>query len=557
MHHIFSTETTRPTQFYKKIAVISISLTIFVFMKRDLALMLLSVVLLSVGWLGLSGLTLPIAFVPLLIMSDRAENSRRGWWSMFRKALIVFVLWNAATIWWIWNATPIGPIAATLFSTFYNLLAFMLYHTVVKKATKALAYTTLVAAWIATEYWYTYSDFSWPWLILGNGFSHDVWAVQWYEWTGVMGGSLWVLVANLFIFEAIRTRTTRKIVAAAVSLLLPICISLGMWFSYEEPSAEKVTVSTIQPNIDCYEKFANTQEYQLHNIFDLLGEVPEGVDFILLPETAVPGYYWEPTLSEMLNDQESEVWQALRNELRTNHPEAMLLTGANTRRYYQPGLASETARPIRGSRGSYDNFNTAVGLDTTSRVQIHHKGKLVIGVENTPTWVFRLMDFLVIDLGGVVGQIGIGKHGSAFEHASTRIAPAICYEGVYGQFFGDHVRRGAELTAILSNDGWWGNTPGFEHLFSISRLRAIEHRRAVVRSANTGRSGFISPRGDVSSTLGWEERGVLTEEVTLNREQTLYTRYGDYLGRIAKYVMLLCVLYYIAYRVKRRNYLID
>ena len=233
----------------------------------------------------------------------------------------------------------------------------------------------------------------------------------------------------------------------------------------------------------------------------------------------------------------------------------MLLTGANTRRYYQPGLASETARPIRGSRGSYDNFNTAVGLDTTSLVQIHHKGKLVIGVENTPTWVFRLMDFLVIDLGGVVGQIGIGKHGSAFEHASTRIAPAICYEGVYGQFFGDHVRRGAELTAILSNDGWWGNTPGFEHLFSISRLRAIEHRRSVARSANTGRSGFINGRGDVSSTLGWEERGVLTEKVALNHRVTFYTRYGDYLGRIAGYLLLLCVLYFVAYRIKRRNYL--
>lgn len=527
-------------------------------MKRNLALVLLSVILLSVGWLGLSGLTLPVALVPLLILSHEAEDSRRGWWSTFRKALLTFVLWNGATIWWIWNATPVGPIAATLFSTFYNMLAFMLYHTVSKKATKALAYTTLVAAWIATEYWYTYSDFSWPWLILGNGFSHDVWAVQWYEWTGVMGGSLWVLVSNLLLFEALQTRTVRKAVAAAVGILLPIAVSLVLWIGYEEPQGGKVTVSSIQPNIDCYEKFANTDEYQLQNIFNLLKEVPEGVDFILLPETAIPGYYWEPALSEMINDEEAEIWQQLRETLREEHPEAMLLSGANTRRYYPAGLQSETARPIGwGNRGFYDNFNTAVGVDTTSRIQIHHKGKLVIGVENTPTWIFKLMDFLVIDLGGVVGQIGIGKSGSAFDHAGTKIAPAICYEGVYGQFFGEHVRRGAEVTAILSNDGWWGNTPGYEHLFSISRLRAIEHRRAVVRSANTGRSGFISPRGDVTSTLGWEERGVLTETVVLNREQTFYTQHGDYIGRLAKYVLLLCILYYIAYRVKRRNYLVD
>lgn len=525
-------------------------------MKRDLALILLSVALLAVGWLGVSGLPLLGALVPLLLISERTEATRRGWWSMCCKAALTFALWNAATIWWIWNATPVGPIAATLFSTFYNLVAFMLYHTVSKKAPKALAYTTLVAAWIATEYWYMNGDFSWPWLMLGNGFSHDVWAVQWYEWTGVLGGSLWVLVVNLLLFEALKTRTPRKWAAALVGILLPMAVSLALWFGYEEPS-ETVRVSAIQPNVDCYEKFANTDEFQVQNILNLLDEVPEGVDFILLPETAMPGYYWEPTLSELINGEEAELWQQVRETIRRKNPEAMLLTGANTRRYYTPGLESKTARPIGRGYGAYDNFNTAVGLDTTARIQLHHKGKLVIGVENTPTWVFRLMDFLVIDLGGVVGQIGMGKHGSAFDHRGVKIGPAICYEGVYGEFFGDHVRRGAELMSILTNDGWWGDTPGYKHLFTLSRLRAIEHRRAVIRSANTGRSGFISPRGEVSSTLGWEERGVLTEEVPLNREKSFYTLHGDYAGRVANYLLLLCLLYYVAYRVKRRNYLVN
>ena len=526
-------------------------------MKRDLALILVSVVLLSAGWLGVSGLPLLVAFVPLLMLSKESEDSRRGWWRMCGKAALSFVLWNAATIWWIWNATPVGPIAATLFSTFYNLVAFMLFHTISKKGPKALAYTTLVAAWIATEYWYTNSEFSWPWLTLGNGFSHDVWAVQWYEWMGVFGGSLWVLVANLLVFEALMSRSARRVTAAALGIVLPIAISLVMWFGYEEPTNDKVTVSTIQPNIDCYEKFANTDEFQIANIFDLVGQVPAGVDFILLPETAMPGYYWEPTLSDRLNDEESELWQIVRNTLRQQHPEAMLLTGTNTRRYYPAGLESKTARHFGRGQGGYDHFNTAVGIDTTARVQLHHKAKLVIGVENTPTWVFDLMDFLVIDLGGIVGQIGKGTRGSAFDHAGVKIGPAICYEGVYGEFFGDHVRRGSELMAILSNDGWWGDTPGYKHLFSLSRLRAIEHRRAVVRSANTGQSGFISPRGDVGSTLGWEERGVLTEKVTLNRATTFYTRHGDFLARIANYLLLLCVLYYVAYRVKRHNYLVN
>ncbi len=527
-------------------------------MTRKLIAILLSVALLSMGWLGLSGLPLLVAFVPLLWISAEAENSRRGWWSTFRWALLTFVLWNAATIWWIWNATPVGPIAATLFSTFWNMVAFMSFHTVLKKGSKALAYTLFVAGWIATEYLYTNSSFSWPWLTLGNGFSHDVWAVQWYEWTGVFGGSLWVLVANICLFEAWQQRSLHRLIKAAVVLLLPMVVSLTLWWRYEPSNEGTVRISILQPNVDCYDKFHGDDRAQLHNIFDLLADVPADVDFILLPETAVPGYYWEPHLSDYhYPPMMSSVWRQLADSLFTRHPEAMLVTGANTRRYYLNGPITPTARPY-GQMGAYqDIYNTAVGLNRYAFPQLHHKGKLVIGVEQTPTWIFRALRFLVIDLGGTLGQLGEGKEGTAFDHNGTKIGPAICYEGVYGDFFGDHVRKGAQLMAILSNDGWWGDTPGYRHLFSISRLRAIEHRRAIARSANTGRSGFISPRGDVTGTMEWEERGVRTEEVELRNAQTLYTRYGDYIGRISLYLSLLCLLYYVAYRIKRRNYLVN
>lgn len=523
---------------------------------KRLMAMLLSVVLLSAGWLGLSGMGLFVALVPLLWMSHTMENSRRGWWSMFGWATLTFMLWNVATVWWIWNATPVGPIAATIVSTALNLMAFMAFHTVSKKATKPLAYTMLVAAWVATEYWYTVGDLSWPWLLLGNGFSHDVWAVQWYEWCGIWGGSIWVLVVNILLFEAWQRRTTRHWVAAVVAWLLPIGVSLSLWWSYEESQEGTAEVAVIQPNIDCYNKFHGDADYQIENLFALLDEVPASADFILLPETAVPGYYNEPHLSLYYpSNTPAPIWQQLRDTLAADHPSALLVTGANTRLFYPPTSRTWTARHFGG--GLYgDIFNSAVAIDSTGRTQLHHKGCLVIGVEKTPGWIFDLMDFLVIDLGGVVGQIGQGTHGTAFEHRGTKMGPAICYEGVYGNFFGDHVRRGAQFMAILSNDGWWGDTPGHRMLFSLSRLRAIEHRRAIARAANTGESGFITARGDVSNQLFWEERGVRSQQIHLHSELTLYTRYGDYLGRIACYITLLSALYYIAYRARRRNHLV-
>lgn len=528
-------------------------------MFRRLAAVILSVVLLSPGWLGMTGLTLPFALVPLLWISSSYDASRRSWWRVFGWAALTFALWNIATIWWIWNATPVGPFAATLASTFFNMIAFMAFHTVSKKGPKALAYTLLVAGWIATEYWYTVGDFSWPWLILGNGFSHDIWAVQWYEYTGVFGGSLWVMLCNILFFEAWQARSNiGRWATALATLLIPVAISLGIWCSWEQPDEGAVEVSVIQPNVDCYDKFHGDAERQERNIIDLLTEVPTRTQFILLPETAAPGHYWEPAFSEYFGGGEvGAFWQELTDTLRSSHPGALLVTGTGTLRYYLRGTQPRTALGNPYHEGYYDSFNTAVGLDSAGRMQLHHKGKLVIGVENTPTVLFDLLQFLVIDLGGVVGQLGMGQHGTAFTHEDIRMGPAICYEGLYGDFFGDFVRRGAQFMAIISNDGWWGDTPGYKHLFTISRLRAIEHRRAIARSANTGMSGFISARGDVGQTLGWEKRGVLTAAVPLNSELTFYTRYGDYLGRIAQYLMLLCMLYYVAYRVKKKNHLVQ
>lgn len=526
-------------------------------MRRKLAAVTLSALLLSPGWLGLTGMTLFIGFVPLLWLSASYDASCRSWWRVFGWSLLCFVLWNAATIWWIWYATPVGPFAATLVSTTLNMIAFMLFHTVSKKGPKALAYTTLIAAWIATEYWYTVGEFSWPWLILGNGFSHEVWAVQWYEYTGVFGGSLWVILCNILIFEALRARSWRRWAAAACALVVPIGISLGIWSCWQQPNQGSVEVSIIQPNVDCYDKFHSDEELQQRNIIDLLAQTPASAEFILLPETAVPGYYWEPGLSDSPFWQEPGLfWQELTDSLRAKHPEAMLITGANTRRYYPAGTQTKTARHL--PEGSYyDTYNTALGLDSAGRTQLHHKGRLVIGVEKTPLpWLFEMLEFLVIDLGGTLGQLGVGQGGTALSHNGTTVGAAICYEGLYGDFYGDFVRRGAQAMFIISNDGWWRDTPGYRHLFSISRLRAIEHRRAIARSANTGQSGFISARGDVGESLGWDKRGILTAAVPLNSQQTVYTQYGDYLARICEYLLLLCVLYYTAYRFKKRNHLV-
>lgn len=520
-----------------------------------LLLVLLSVVLLSIGWLGITGLTLLVAIIPLMVISENLSDSRADFWRMLGYATLTFILWNAATIWWVWIATPIGPITAGIVGTFYNLCGFMVYHYTSKRAHRALAYTLLATIWIATEWAYNSAQvMTFPWLLLGNGFSGDVWAVQWYEYTGVFGGSLWVLASNIAIFEILRTRTTTAKVRAAVIVLAPIVLSLTLLWSYT-PSERTTEISVIQPNVPCYadERMEANMMNPTEDICHLMNEVPATSSFVLMPESALA---YIPTIGSM--DEASLYFIApLLSELQGDrHPDTKLITGASTRVRYGDNQSTNTAHYYEGY-GWYDQYNSALLVNSEGDVEsIYHKGKLVIGVEAVP--LKDIFDAFEIDLGGVSGQLGWGEEHTIFVNNNTKIGPSICYEGLYGNYFAGFIREGAEVMALISNDGWWGNTPGHKRLFDYCRLRAIECRRAIARSANTGISGFISPTGaTIGERLEWDEQGVLTATLELRDNRTIYTTYGDWIARIATYVAVLALMYYIAYRVRKRNHLVD
>ena len=522
--------------------------------KQRILLVLLSVALLASGWLGITGFTLLVALIPLLIISENLSDSRRDFWRMFGWATLTFILWSASTVWWVWNATPLGPLAAGLVGTFYNLCGFMLYHYTSKRAPRALAYTILVTVWIATEWAYNSADvMTFPWLLLGHGFSGDSWAVQWYEYTGIFGGTLWVLASNIAIFEVLRTRTTTAKVRAGVITLLPILISAVMLLTYK-PSERTAEISVIQPNVPCYEveRKASGKMNPTDDIIRLVSQVPASSSFMLLPESALA---YIPSIGS-IDESYTYFVEPLLDNIIKNPTSTKLITGASTTIRYGDSPATSTARYYKGY-GWFDRYNSALLVNDSGAVEdIYHKCKLVIGVEAVP--MRKFFDYLEIDLGGITGQLGWGEEHKLFENDGVKIGPSICYEGLYGNHFAGFARCGAEVMALISNDGWWGNTTGHKRLFDFCRLRAIETRRAIARSANTGISGFISPTGaTIGDCLEWDEEGVLTAEVELRTDKTVYTIYGDWIARISTFVAVLAILYYVAYRTRKRNHLVD
>jgi len=200
-----------------------------------------------------------------------------------------------------------------------------------------------------------------------------------------------------------------------------------------------------------------------------------------------------------------------------------------------------------------ERYNTSFLIDEANELSFVHKSKLVPGVEIIPfSNYFPFLEELSIENGGTSGSLGIEKEPKIFETEKFRFAPVICYESIYGEWVAEQCRKGADLICIATNDGWWGDTPGYKQHMSLARLRAIENRRCIVRSANTGISCFINQRGDVSQATSWWVSGVIKGNVALNNDITFYTKYGNVLGRSLSFVSVLLLIYTFVKRFKNK-----
>ncbi|MDR3366702.1 MAG: apolipoprotein N-acyltransferase, partial [Prevotellaceae bacterium] len=472
-------------------------------MRKHLLLTLLSALLLSLPWYeSFSGLLLLVAFVPLLVVEhDFAVSHRRGFW---KYAWLCLLLWNVATTWWIYNATLFGMVGAVIGNSAQMLLVLWLFHLIKRRAGSAIGYASLAALWLTWEWFYFDAEITWPWLTLGNGFAKDVKLVQWYEYTGALGGSLWVLLCNLlvlFILQKqhfklfnLRAAAVEK-VALAVLVVAPCALSLVRFHTYRE-AENPCRVAILQPNIDPFnDKFGGMTAQEQQDIIMAQAEsvATDSTDYVIAPETALEGSLWE-------NDLEQNRVMLRLKAFCGRHPNISFVAGATT--YYLFGDNEDvppTARTMKSSDRRYEVYNTALQTDSSGCVQRYHKSKLVVGVEMLPypKYLNKLIARFAINLGGTSGGLGTQKERVAFSSGSGRLRAgvAICYESVFGQFYTEYVKKGANVMMIITNDGWWRNTPGHRQHLRYASLRAIETRRSIARSANTGISAIINQRG--------------------------------------------------------------
>ena len=501
----------------------------------DWKIMLAATVLLVASWnIPMLGVLIIPAFVFLLELAHRPGRK-------FLKLYVVMALWNAATTYWIANAHPLGVIATVFINgalmaaaMWLGVSSSILWRKFPQIEKFSLfAYLPVIASWIAFEKLHDHWGLAFPWLNLGNTFNGLPILVQWYKWMGATGGTLWVLLVAIATYEWLLGRCRKD--RLLLLFLLPVMTSLTLWsLPHANQPLGWVSVAVVQPNINSYtEKWEMPEDKQIEKVRNLLqthiGE--NRVDLIVLPETFLPKVRQESTYGYSPMDRK------LHQVLDTYGDAAIF--GATT---YDFQDAPNAYNRSMGNR-YYTLYNTALfrtqGMPNAS---LYHKGKLVVGGETMP-FVQLLKPWLgdwALELGGTSGTLGISSDRKVFENGTgMRLGPIICWENEFSDYTTGYIKQGANLLAVITNDGWWGDTHGHVQHMRFSGLRAIENGKWIVRSANTGISCIIDQKGRVHEPLGWEEEGVIVMEVPLLEGQTLYSKTGDWIGQFMVWLFAL------------------
>ena len=513
---------------------------------RKLFLSVLSGLLLAFSWpeIGISPI-LFFAFVPLLMLEDdlqKSEDNRKGR-KVFWLSFLAFFIFNAITTYWVYHATLFGAIAAFLVNATLMATAFYLFHKIKSATTTRLGYLAFIVFWISMEYLHLNWDLSWPWLTLGNGFANFPDVVQWYEFTGFLGGSLWVLLMNILLFRLVKKQNLEAFTFPLLALLIPVISSYYLLPDIKEEKQLKVLI--VQPNVDPYiDKFNVGYQQQLANFIALAKpHLTKETQLLVGPETALLEDIWE-------NKIEATYSVRAFRELQKDFPNLNILVGASTYKMFGHGdEKTATSRQVRNENIFYDAYNSAIFIADSGKVEVYHKTKLVPGVEKMPfPYILDPLAKLAVDLGGTSGSLGSENTVHKFMVDEKVITPLICYESIYG----DLKKGQTNLIAIITNDGWWKNTVGYKQHFAYARLRAIEQRKTIIRSANTGISGVINAKGEVLESTNWDEEVCISAEVNINNKTTFYSMFGNYIGRLSVFVAaMLFIVAFVKGKLKK------
>jgi apolipoprotein N-acyltransferase len=500
--------------------------------KKDIILALSSGVLLVLGFPPFDFYPVAwIALVPLLV-SQWDKNARTA----FLLGTLTGFVYFLGTIYWVFHSMYYyGNIPAVLSALLLVLLSFYLgiyvgvfsiLFNFLTKNSKLPALFVAPVLWVTLEFLRTYALTGFPWSVLGYSQYKLLPLIQIADITGVYGISFLIVALNVAIFDATvswpkrlgtmplygRMPFTLSIIAFAAIIVLSVYYSKVKL--NESDTGSKIKVSVIQGNIAQDKKWDLRFQKEVIDTYKRLSMNVSAAapDMIVWPETALPftfGY------NESLSQE--------------------LITFQRTYLFGNPYLLFGSVI-AKDAAGNSRMANSAVLMSPEGDiVSVYDKIHLVPYGEYVP---LRNVFPFIRKLTAGIGDFVPGKETVVMKTPFAKISNLICYEIIFPGLVRKFVNRGANVLVTITNDAWFGRTSAPYQHFSMAVFRAIENRTPIVRSANTGISGFIDSTGRIKRKSDIFVETVMSEDVVLRNETSFYTKFGD----IFTFLCIICTV---------------
>ncbi len=477
-----------------------------------------------------------IALVPLLLFLYHKEDH----WTAFKSGFYFGLVYFFGTLYWIYHsihfygAVPFVPsflliLVLCMYFSLYPAFFALLYSANLKR-TDMPALVAAPLLWTTLEFLRSYVLGGFPWSSLGYSQYTFLPLIQIADITGVYGVSFLIVAVNAAIVDVIlfKQRHKERPLASllptisgfiALGLFIVFTLSYGVYRLHQHRSGTVVKAAVIQGNIEQDKKWDPSYQQAVINQYrDLsFSAARERPELIVWPETAVPFFY--------RTDKELTAYMVSFEQQLNSY----LLFGSV--------LAKDRSDMPKSAATRYTN--SALLLDKNGTITyIYDKIHLVPFGEFLP--LRPLLSF--VDLTGAIGDFVPGESYTKAVTPFGSFGTVICYEIIFPGLVRKFYTNGGDFIVTITNDAWFGKTPGPYQHFSMAVFRAIENRKPVIRSANTGISGFIDSCGRILAKTDLFTRTYLVSSVKTDRTLSPYTKYGDifsYLSIIGTLLLLI------------------
>jgi len=450
-----------------------------------------------------------VAFIPLIhvVLKENLKKSLLyGFVSGFVFSalglywLVPMLHFNLGSYFQAFLASGLLWIYLALYWAAWATLVNLVKHFSPKKYITPLVVISAPVIWVLLEYVRTYFLTGFPWMLLGYSQYKFLEVIQIAEIAGVYGVSFLLILLNvLFYFWAVKSNG-RKFLYAAIAVLAAVCV-FGFFrvekFKFYGEQIFKAAV--IQPNVDQYKKWDDNYKNEILAGLKSLSAEAAGLkpDLIVWPEAVLP-------------NMDKQSFDAVK---------ASQISGAMnilSSVYIQPrGMLSNWA----------DAYNAVFILDKNNNIVfVHEKNHLVPFGEFVPFRKYLERYFGVLNN---FGDISRGIDAEVFTNGTLYVGSLICSENFFPDIARRFVLNGARVLTNHTNDAWFFDTAAPHQHFIMNIFRAVETRKPVIVSANSGVSGVIESSGRIIQRTPVSKTLVFSEEFLQNQYLSFYARHGD------------------------------